>query len=287
MAELVSVLGMTHHPFYLGLSQAPPEARPPFLDVDAWIAKVERLRSDLAASKPDVLIMVGNDHFHQFFLDNMPAFLVGKMGTYDGIFYNEVREFGLPRCVVRGDPTLSQHVLDGGLARGIDFSFSNELKLDHSLVMPLYMVRPELDLPVVPILANCMAPPLPPAARFHQVGQALRQVIEEFPSDARVGVIASSHFSLELGGPRQFGHTGPDPEFDERALDWIRRGDAKAAIGGATPNALTAVGNASHAFMTLILAMGVVDDAEPTYAEGLQVLTTMEGFIFWDKEAIR
>lgn len=287
MAELVSVLGMTHHPFYLGLTQAPRDQLPPFLDVDAWTAKVGQLRDDLAASRPDVLVMVGNDHFHQFFMDNMPAFCVGKMQRYDGIWFNEVREFGLPRCVVPGHPDLSQHVLDGGLARGVDFAFSNELKLDHSLVMPLYMVRPNLDLPVVPVLANCMAPPLPPAARFHEVGRHLRSIIDEAPSDARVAVIASSHFSLELGGPRQFGETGPDPEFDERALDWIRRGDAEAAIAGATPEVLTRVGNASHAFMTLILAMGVVGDVPPTYAEGLQVLTTMEGFILWDEEAVK
>lgn len=38
--------------------------------------------------------------------------------------------------------------------------------------------------------------------------------------------------------------------------------------------------------MTLILAMGLVGDAPPTYADGLQVLTTMEGFMYWDQEAI-
>lgn len=284
MAQLVSVVGMTHHPFYLGLTNAPPDHRPPF--ADDWVAKVTKLADDLAASRPDVLVMVGNDHFHQMFMDNVPAFLVGKMDRYDGIWFNETREFGLPTCTVPGSRDLSHQVLAGGLARGVDFAFSDELKLDHSLVMPLYMIRPELDLPVIPVLANCIAPPMPPAKRFHEVGQHLRSIIADLPGDLRVAVIASSHFSLELGGPRQFGQTGPDPEFDERALGWLATGDVEAAIAGATPQGLTAVGNASHAFMLLITAMGVAGDTKPAYAEGLQVLTTMEGFIHWDEGAL-
>jgi len=30
-----------------------------------------------------VLVMVGSDHFHQLWLDNMPQFLVGKAPFYD------------------------------------------------------------------------------------------------------------------------------------------------------------------------------------------------------------
>lgn len=33
--------------------------------------------------------------------------------------------------------------------------------------------------------------------------------------------------------------------------------------------------------------MGVVGDAQPTHAQGLQVLTTVEGFVLWDGEAIK
>ena len=46
--------------------------------------------------------MVGSDHFHQLWLDNMPQFLVGKAPFYDANWYNEEREFGLPRMLLRG-----------------------------------------------------------------------------------------------------------------------------------------------------------------------------------------
>jgi hypothetical protein len=51
-------------------------------------------------------------------------------------------------------------MLDGLLNRGFDFSFSNELKVDHSIICPIITTRPQADLPVVPIYTNIFAPPL-------------------------------------------------------------------------------------------------------------------------------
>jgi hypothetical protein len=42
------------------------------------VRKVEAYRETLTRARPDVLVMVGSDHFHQLWLDNMPQFLVGK-----------------------------------------------------------------------------------------------------------------------------------------------------------------------------------------------------------------
>ena len=55
--------------------------------------------------------MVGSDHHHQLWLDNMRQFLIGKAPCYDGNFYNEEREFGLPRMFVRGNEDLSAYLL--------------------------------------------------------------------------------------------------------------------------------------------------------------------------------
>ena len=64
--------------------------------------KVEAYRETLTRARPDVLVMVGSDHFHQLWLDNMPQFLVGKAPFYDANYYNEEREFGLPRMLTHG-----------------------------------------------------------------------------------------------------------------------------------------------------------------------------------------
>ena len=94
MATIAAVIASTHHPFYLRASTATGDDRPPF--ADEWVAKIEAFRETLTRARPDVLVMVGSDHFHQLWLDNMPQFLIGKAPFYDANYYNEEREFGLP-----------------------------------------------------------------------------------------------------------------------------------------------------------------------------------------------
>lgn len=113
MAELVAVIASTHHPFYHRASTATGEDRPDF--ADEWVRKVEAFRETLTRARPDVLVMVGSDHFHQLWLDNMPQFLIGKAPFYDANWYNEEREFGLPRMLFTGQEDLSAYLLREGL----------------------------------------------------------------------------------------------------------------------------------------------------------------------------
>jgi protocatechuate 4,5-dioxygenase beta chain len=240
------------------------------------------LREKLRQAAPESLIVIGNDHFHQFFMDNMPSFIIGKMALFDGTYYNEVREFGLPKCCVPGDVKLAQQILEGALRRGIDFSFSNELKIDHSAVVPLLLVQPEMDLPIVPIMTNCVAPPIPPAERFYQVGRALRSVIDAIPGDKRIGVVVAGNLSLEVGGPLQFEPRPMNEEFDDQAVGWISRGDIETAIRECTFDRMTGAGNVTHAFVNFLLAMGVAQGMRCTYAEGLKRKGSTQPFFAWE-----
>ncbi len=81
MATIAAVIASTHHPFYYRASTATGADRPPF--ADEWVEKILRFRETLTRARPDVLVMVGSDHFHQLWLDNMPQFLVGKAPFFD------------------------------------------------------------------------------------------------------------------------------------------------------------------------------------------------------------
>ena len=120
------------------------------------------VRVDAALTVPDVLVMVGSDHFHQIWLDNMPQFLIGKAPFYDGNFYNEEREFGLPRMFMPGHEELSA-----------------------------YLLRPETDLPIVPVYTNIFAPPMPQPKRFVELGKMIRRLVESWPSDQRVAIVGT------------------------------------------------------------------------------------------------
>ncbi|GAA4092945.1 extradiol ring-cleavage dioxygenase [Nonomuraea soli] len=280
MAELVAVIASTHHPFYYRASISTGEERPPF--ADEWVRKVLAFRETLTRARPDVLVMVGSDHFHQLWLDNMPQFLIGKAPRYDANWYNEEREFGLPRMVMAGQEDLSAHLLRGGLDAGFDLAFSNELRIDHSITCPIITLRPQNDLPIVPVYTNIFAPPLPRPRRFVQLGRLIRELVESWPSGERVAVIGTGHLSLELGGPRQFGPHGPDPEFDRKAVEWIASGDLEGCLAEVTLDSLHLPGNATHGFMDFMLMMGVAGEGvKADYVDTYDLFHTMEAYFTW------
>jgi protocatechuate 4,5-dioxygenase, beta chain len=279
LAKLVATLASTHHPFYLKATTAAPEDQMP--QAAQWKRKIEAYRETLTCAEPDIMVMIGSDHFHQIFLDNYPQFLIGKAPAYDATFYNEEREFGLPRYRLRGDEEMSRFLHQSLLHQNFDFAFSNELKIDHSIVCPIITLRPQNDLPIVPIYTNIFAPPLHTPRRFFELGRAIRQAIEAFPSDKKVAAIGTGHLSLELGGPRQFMETGPDPAFDHQAIEWLRTGDADAILDSVTHDSLERSGNATHGFLNFILMLGVAGPGEADYADYLDLFHTMEAYFTW------
>jgi protocatechuate 4,5-dioxygenase beta chain len=283
MAILSAILATTHHPFYYKATHlTPPEKRHP--QAAEWKRKVEAYRDTLTAARPEVLVMIGADHFHQLFYDNYPTFLIGKQPKYDATFHSEERYFGIPRFVLDGDEELSGYLLHGLIDRGFDFAVSHELKLDHSLVCAIITTRPAADLPVVPIYTNIFAPPLASPRRFYDLGRAIRDVIEEYPSEARVAAIGTGHLSLEIGGPRGFQETAPDLDFDRTAIEWIKSGDVDAILGNVDHEMLAAAGNATHGFLDFVLMMGMVGPEKADYADHLDLFHTTEAFFTWYPE---
>ncbi len=228
--------------------------------------------------------MVGADHFHQFFSDNYPTFLIGKQPKYDATFYNEEREFGIPKYLLEGHEDLSGFMFQGLLDRGFDFSISHELKIDHSIICPIITTRPQADLPVVPIYTNIFAPPLPSPKRFYDLGRAIRSIIDEYPSDKKIAAVGSGHLSLELGGPRMFGETGPDPAFDKQAIEWLSTGNIDAILENVTHESMSGVGNATHGFMDLILMLGIAGPVDAAYVDELDLFHTREMYMTWYPE---
>lgn len=280
MAELTAVLASTHHPFYYKATTSPPEERPPF--APQWQRKVEAYRDTLTAAAPDVLVMVGADHFHQLWLDNYPQFLIGQAEKYDATFYNEEREFGIPKFLLDGDVEFSRYMHRELLGADFDFAVSHELKIDHSIICPIITVRPDADLPVVPIYTNIFVPPLPSPKRFFDLGRALRRIIDAYPSDLKVAAIGTGHLSLELGGPRQFGEHGPDPLFDADAIEWLSTGNAEAILANVTHESMSAAGNATHGFMDLLLMMGIAGEGvHADYVDHLDLFHTREMYMTW------
>ncbi|MSQ27370.1 MAG: extradiol ring-cleavage dioxygenase [Dehalococcoidia bacterium] len=192
------------------------------------------------------------------------------------------REGGIPSYEAAVDVGLAKAIVRGGFNHSVDFSFSDEYKLDHAFCVPLSFVRPEADLPLAPILCNVMAPPVPPARRFFEVGTRLRKIIEAYPEDLRVGVVCTGHLSLEIGGPTGSGNSAPDPEFDDAAVDLIGRGDVDGVLREFTPERMMRAGNYTAGVLNFVALMGLAEARPAGHAECVHSDILSVPFFAWD-----
>ena len=111
-----------------------------------------------------------------------------------------------------------------GLHDKFDLAAAHELRLDHSLVVPLHFLNPSMELPVVPIYTNGFASPLPLATRCFSLGRMVRRFVEAWEGNERVALIASGCFAMDVGGPLR-GWT--DREWEETISGLLFKGSTR------------------------------------------------------------
>ncbi|WP_326753377.1 catechol 1,2-dioxygenase [Streptomyces hirsutus] len=164
-------------------------------------------RDALAAARPDAVVVIGSNHFRGMFLDLMPAFTIG-VGEVHG-----AGEAGTPGGPLPVDTDLARSLVDGLVTDGFDPAFSLRLTVDHGITHSLQHLVPTLDVPVVPVVINMFAPPLPSLRRCHALGAALRDAVHGDGQDKRIAVIASGGLSHRLPWPKWFAALSDDDRF--------------------------------------------------------------------------
>ncbi len=164
-------------------------------------------RAALAEQRPDALIVIGSNHFRGMFLDLMPAFTIG-VGEVNGA--GEAQTPGGPLPV---DTALARTLVDGLVGDGFDPAFSLRMTVDHGITHSLQHLVPALDIPIVPVVINMFAPPLPSLQRCRDVGTAIGAAVAGDGEDKRVAVIASGGLSHRLPWPKWFDALSEDDQF--------------------------------------------------------------------------
>ena len=170
----------------------------------------------LADNRPDVVILVYNDHASNFSMEVVPTFAIGCAESFQ-----PADEGWGPRPVptVMGHQPLAWHITESLIQEEFDLTIVNRLDVDHGLTVPLSLMfgQPEAwPVKVIPLAVNVIQYPPPSGERCYKLGEAIARAVESFPEDLKVQVWGTGGMSHQLTGERA-GHINQD--FDIGFLD--------------------------------------------------------------------
>jgi hypothetical protein len=188
------------------------------------MAALDRLHQTLIAAKLDVVVIVGDDQKEIYHDDHMPSVLVYRGETIANVpnrtpttdpdvawrpdwakrasarYYEESETRHYPVHA-----RLANHLIAGLIDREFDVASANALPEGegegHAFGFVHQRIMKGAAIPVVPVFLNTYYPPNQPSPqRCYKLGQAIRDTIEGYPEDLRIGIVASgglSHFTID------------------------------------------------------------------------------------------
>jgi hypothetical protein len=258
VATICAVICASHSPFLYSLpeeweaarsSRSASDAFAPGLPHDsaeenrAKHARCARALATLSArlreARPDVLLIFGDDQLEQFDFHSLPAFCVFVGDSISG--YRVSPYFGLPVgrerpmrpktpehwVTLEGHPPFARRLVTELVARRFDMAFSANAGgsgIGHAFTRPLESLAAGAAIPVVPFYINCYYGPQPTAQRCYELGRAVREIVDAWPAEVRVGVIGSGGLWHTPMGRKAY----IDQAFDREILAALGRGDARA-----------------------------------------------------------
>jgi 2,3-dihydroxyphenylpropionate 1,2-dioxygenase len=225
------------------------------------------LRGDMEQARPDVLIVVANDQFVNFFWNNIPTFFVTTAEEVKGQFTRHKFHY-------RNHKDLGRAIVRQGMQQGIDFSYGEHIELQHTQVVPLYFLLREPKIPILPIYVNTWVDPVPSPRRCYQVGELIRKVADD--SKERVAILATGGLSHFPGSPR-IGEI--DTQFDHKLLELMREGKGRSLVDYSVGELLQA---GDSEFLNWMVVVGAVGDAKAAYTSYMpDFVATGWGFVSW------
>jgi 2,3-dihydroxyphenylpropionate 1,2-dioxygenase len=209
VSEIIGLVGISHSPFATMLP--PADASEPG---GRFLADAARVASAVGRLAPDAVVVIGPDHFHANFYDVMPPFV---LGVEEAEGFGDFGSRSGPLPVAAG---LAWPIRDGLAEAGFDVALSYALTVDHGVVQSYDVIcgtgaragsrsgagagAGGGGIPLVPLVINTAAPPLPSLERCAALGRALGAAIRDAEFGGRVLLIASGGLShwLPSNDPR-------------------------------------------------------------------------------------
>ena len=175
MAKIVASVNVSHVPA-IGAAWDNKKSQEPY-----WkpvFAGYDFAKRWINERKPDVVILVFNDHASAFSLDIVPTFAIGCAESFQ-----PADEGWGPRPVpvVQGHPELAAHLAQSVIQQDFDLTIVNKMDVDHGLTVPLSLMfgQPQAwPVRVIPLAVNVVLYPPPSGRRCFELGKALRSVYD-------------------------------------------------------------------------------------------------------------
>jgi 3-O-methylgallate 3,4-dioxygenase len=298
MANLVGCFAMSHAPqlmldpdhwklLQMRESEKLPEKRELQTETDEvkwtkWrrcMDAIAELRQKLEASRPDVIVLVGDDQHENILDDNTPPFTIfigdEAEATTSLRYLNQAKSDNRTRYDI--DSELAKGLLADLMDNGFDPAYSKMTRYDgglgHAFARVLKFLLPDRSCRVLPIMVNTYFPPAPSAKRCVQFGHALAAAIRRNPGTQRVVIVGSGGLS----------HTKIDERLDAEFLNSVKRNDL--ASMAAMPAALFVEGTSEILNWIATAAAadrpGEILEYQPLYRSKTGVGCAM-GFAYWD-----
>lgn len=192
-------LGMSHSPLY-GLNPVSAQVEEKLRDA------LENTRELVRSFDPELVVLIGPDHYNGFFNELMPPFCIGAQAVSVGDYLTPAGPLNVDR---EHALDLSRHLMDNDF----DVAVSYRMEVDHGFSQALQFMWGDLDTPpVIPLFMNAVADPtVPRIRRCRQLGHAIGKWLDTL--GLRTLVIGSGGLSHEPPVPT-LNH--PDPEVRER-----------------------------------------------------------------------
>jgi protocatechuate 4,5-dioxygenase beta chain len=184
----------------------------------------EKSKEWMAKAKPDVVILIYNDHASAFSVEMIPTFALGCAAEFP-----PADEGWGPRPVpvVQGHPQLASHIAQSVILDEFDLTIVNKMEVDHGLTVPMNLLfgsPKEWPCPVIPLAVNVVQYPPPTGHRCFMLGKAIRKAVATYPEDLKVVVFGTGGMSHQISGPR----AGLiNSKFDKAFLDNLSRDPKK------------------------------------------------------------
>jgi protocatechuate 4,5-dioxygenase beta chain len=202
VARIVAGIGSSHVPAIGAAIDNGKTEEPYWKRVFSGFEKSQAWMREL---KPDVAIIVYNDHATAFSVEMIPTFALGCAAEFP-----PADEGWGPRPVpvVEGYPALASHIAQSVILDEFDLTICNKMEVDHGMTVPMNLLFGKVDknshwpCPVIPLAVNVVMYPPPTGHRCYMLGKAIRRAVESYPEDLKVVIFGTGGLSHQISGPR-------------------------------------------------------------------------------------